>query len=188
MTDPDAARVRRFDELFASYLPVITAYCRWRSPSAADAEDAIAEVFLTCWRRLESVPAGSGAWAWLYAAARRVTANQRRAARRRQSLTERLRSLPSPPPMQPFPSPESSADLVRAALAELGPRDQEVLLLAVWEGLTPIEIATVLGCAAVTARGRLHRARRRFRAVYERLGTESVLPLNPERSLCDVSR
>jgi hypothetical protein len=44
-----------------------------------------------------------------------------------------------------------------------------VLLLAEWEGLPPAEITVVLGCLAITARGRLHRARRRFRTVFEAL-------------------
>ena len=55
------------------------------------------------------------------------------------------------------------------ALARLGPRDREVLLLAEWEGLSPAQIATVLGCLTVTARGRLHRARGRFRNAFEEL-------------------
>ena len=55
------------------------------------------------------------------------------------------------------------------ALARLGPRDREVLLLAEWEGLSPAQVASVLGCLTVTARGRLHRARRRFRDVFEEL-------------------
>jgi hypothetical protein len=44
-----------------------------------------------------------------------------------------------------------------------------VLLLAEWEDLPPTQIAVVLDCPAITARGRLHRARRRFRAVFEEL-------------------
>ena len=44
-----------------------------------------------------------------------------------------------------------------------------MLLLAEWEGLAPAEIAAVMGCLTVTARGRLHRARRRFRAAFEEL-------------------
>jgi DNA-directed RNA polymerase specialized sigma24 family protein len=44
-----------------------------------------------------------------------------------------------------------------------------VLLLAEWEDLSAAEIAAVMGCLAITARGRLHRARRRFRAVFEDL-------------------
>jgi DNA-directed RNA polymerase specialized sigma24 family protein len=59
--------------------------------------------------------------------------------------------------------------LVHEALRRLGPRDREVLLLAEWEDLAPAEIAAVMGCLAITARSRLHRARRRFRAVFEDL-------------------
>ena len=51
----------------------------------------------------------------------------------------------------------------------IGPGDREVLLLAEWEGLSPAQIAAVVGCPTVTARGRLHRARRRFRTIYEEL-------------------
>jgi DNA-directed RNA polymerase specialized sigma24 family protein len=56
------------------------------------------------------------------------------------------------------------AGRVGEALGALDPRDREVLLLAEWEGLAAAEIAKVMQCPAVTARGRLHRARRRFRA------------------------
>jgi RNA polymerase sigma-70 factor (ECF subfamily) len=61
---------------------------------------------------------------------------------------------------------------VHAALRRLGARDREVLLLAEWEGLTAAQIAAVVGCLTVTARGRLHRARLRFRAVFEQLARE----------------
>jgi Sigma-70, region 4 len=44
-----------------------------------------------------------------------------------------------------------------------------VLLLSEWEDLSPAQIAVVLGCGAMTARGRLHRARRRFRTAFENL-------------------
>jgi DNA-directed RNA polymerase specialized sigma24 family protein len=58
---------------------------------------------------------------------------------------------------------------VHDALRRLAPRDREILLLAEWAGLSPVEIAGVLGCLTVTARGRLHRARSRFRSVFEEL-------------------
>src|SRR5215218_9278899 len=158
MTDGERARRRRFDALFASYNPDILAYCGWRAGSASDAQDAAAEVFLTAWRRLDEVPDGDAARVWLYATARRVVANQRRSLRRRLALDERLR-LEEDPARDDMSSEES---LVHEALARLGVRDREVLLLAEREGLSSAEIAAVLGCPAVTARGRLHRARRRF--------------------------
>jgi DNA-directed RNA polymerase specialized sigma24 family protein len=46
-----------------------------------------------------------------------------------------------------------------------------VLLLAEWEGLSAAEISAVLGCLTVTARGRLHRARRRFRQAFDELAS-----------------
>jgi RNA polymerase sigma-70 factor (ECF subfamily) len=101
------------------------------------------------------------------ATARRVIANQRRSRRRHVALQERLAAAAAT--ADPARSSGREARLVHEALRRLRPVDREVLLLAEWEGLSSAEIAAVLGCLAVTARGRLHRARRRFRAVFDEL-------------------
>jgi RNA polymerase sigma factor (sigma-70 family) len=168
MTETDNERKQRFDALFAAHRSDVVSYCGWRASSASDAQDAAAEVFLTAWRRLDDVPEGDPARVWLYATARRVLANQRRASRRRVALTERL-ALEAETVSQEPPSLDREETLVYEALGRLGARDREVLLLAEWESLSPTQIATVLGCLTVTARGKLHRARRRFRAVFEEL-------------------
>jgi len=173
----DAAGRRRFDALFEGHRFDVASYCSWRATSRSDAEDAVAEVFLVAWRRIESVPSGDAARAWLYATARRVIANQRRSRRRRDALEDRLaRERPldasHTATVSTFAAsavamtPEDAT--VHAALARLSDRDREVLLLVEWEGLRPAELATVLGCREVTARGRLHRARSRFRDAFER--------------------
>jgi DNA-directed RNA polymerase specialized sigma24 family protein len=59
--------------------------------------------------------------------------------------------------------------VLRAALTSLSQRDQEVLRLVAWDGLTPAQLATALGCSPVAARARLHRARGRLA---RRLGIE----------------
>lgn len=168
MTEIDTERERRFDTLFAAYGSDIVAYCGWRAASASDAQDATAEVFLTAWRRLDDVPEGDAARVWLYATARRVLANQRRSSRRRVALNERL-ALEADSAPQESPALDHEEALVHEALDRLGSRDREVLLLAEWEGLSRAQIASVLGCLTVTAGGKLHRARRRFRAVFEEL-------------------
>ena len=175
MKQTDDQRQQRFDALFAAHGPDIVAYCTWRANPASDAQDAVAEVFLTAWRRLDELPEGDAARVWLYATARRVLANQRRATRRREALHERLAREPAPAAIEP---PEGEAALVREALLRLTARDREVLLLAEWEGLAPAQIAGVLGCLTVTAHGRLHRARRRFRDAFEalRAGDEEEAP------------
>jgi RNA polymerase sigma factor (sigma-70 family) len=159
-------RRRRFDVLFETYSSDIVAYCGWRAVSPSDAQDAVADVFLTAWRRLDDVPEDDAARVWLYATARRVIANQRRSNRRRSALHQRLAHEPATLPDEPSPDVDERS-LVHEALRRLSPRDREVLLLAEWEGLAPAEIAKVVGCLTVTARGRLHRARRRFRTAFE---------------------
>jgi RNA polymerase sigma factor (sigma-70 family) len=167
VTDRD--RKRRFDALFTSFARDLVVYCGWRAQSPSDAQDAAADVFLTAWRRLDEVPCGDAARVWLYATARRVLANQRRSNRRRAALEERL-ALELPRESVPRSAED---ELVHEALRRMSPLDREVLLLAEWEGLTPAQIGCVLGCLAVTARGRLHRARRRFRTAFEHVRAEA---------------
>lgn len=164
----------RFEALFDAHSRDIVGFCGWRCASSDDAQDAAADVFLAAWRRLDELPAGDAARLWLYATARRVIANQRRSHRRRAALRERLALEPAHTEERQR-SPEES--LVHDALRRLPARDREVLLLAEWEGLSPSEIARVVGCLGVTARGRVHRARRRFRGVFEQLSNPDERPV-----------
>jgi RNA polymerase sigma-70 factor (ECF subfamily) len=163
MSDKSSRR-QRFDSLFEAHKLDIASYCSWRTGSKADAEDALAEVFLVAWRKIDLVPSGDAARAWLYATARRVTANTRRSRRRRDALADRVSQERSNEEVHPMSANDTA---VHAALAKLSRADREVLLLVEWEGLRPAELAEVLGCQEVTARGRLHRARARFREAYE---------------------
>jgi RNA polymerase sigma factor (sigma-70 family) len=132
-----------------------------RAASREDAEDIVAETFLTAWRRLEQVPPGPGARPWLYGVARNALANQQRSKRRRARLTGLLLAESVLRATHPA---EVDTEIARAAaaFARLGDGDRELLRLAAWEGLDPGEIATVLGCSRNAARIRLHRARRRL--------------------------
>jgi DNA-directed RNA polymerase specialized sigma24 family protein len=59
---------------------------------AQSTQDVAAETFQVAWRRLEAVPFDAAPW--LYAVARRVLANERRAASRRAALPELTRDAP----------------------------------------------------------------------------------------------
>jgi RNA polymerase sigma factor (sigma-70 family) len=164
MSDNEALR---FDLLFDEHRRAVLAYALRRVDDPADAADALAETFLVAWRRLDDVPSGDDARPWLLAVARRVLSNQRRGARRRVGLADRLaRELSVYRPR----SPTETDLLVRRALAGLSEADREVLLLSAWEGLTPAQIGAVVGMRAVSVRSRLHRARRRLRSELEELG------------------
>jgi DNA-directed RNA polymerase specialized sigma24 family protein len=117
-TDTETGRRQRFDALFAAFSSDIVAYCGWRA-GASEAQDAVAEVFLTAWRRLDEVPEGDAARVWLYATARRVIANQRRSQRRRVALQERLALEPPPTPTEP--ASEGEETLVHDALRDSRP-------------------------------------------------------------------
>jgi len=55
MNEHETENRQRFNALFASYGPDIVAYCGWRAGTPSDAQDAVSEVFLTAWRRLDDV-------------------------------------------------------------------------------------------------------------------------------------
>lgn len=152
---------RRFSRLYEEHERQILRYALRRCDEPEDAADVVAETFLVAWRRLGDVPLGAEARLWLYATARRVLANHRRGVGRRTRLADRLREeLRRQIPSQP----SAAGDGVIEALAELGDADRELLMLIGMEELTPREAARVLGIGTVTARTRLHRARRRLRA------------------------
>ena len=155
--DRPASPEARFNALFARHYPAVFGYAV-RRVGRDEAGDAAAEVFTVAWRRLGRVPAEPETLPWLYGVARKVVANQERAARRRLRLEARAAASPA----EAIEAPGSAGLDLEAALLRLGPADREVLRLAAWEELQPAEIAAVLGCSANAAAVRLHRARQRL--------------------------
>lgn len=156
----------RFGRLYRDQGRAVLAYALRRVESPEDAADVVSETFLVAWRRLEEVPVGARERLWLYAVARRVTANLRRSEGRRTRLAERIaESLRSETLANPSPRGEAATAL--RAMRDLGEEDRELLLLVAWEELSPGQAAEVLGISSLAARSRLHRARRRLRALIE---------------------
>ena len=144
----------RFRALFEETYAAVRRYALHRGLSAADADDLVADVYTVAWRKLRDVPAGDPL-PWLLAVARNHWRNLIRKQRRERDLPARLGP-------QEASAPAARDDAVVTALASLPEADQEILRLIAWDDLTPQQAATVLGCTAVTARVRLHRARKRF--------------------------
>ena len=91
--DRPASPEARFNALFARHYPAVYGYAV-RRVGRDEAGDAAAEVFTVAWRRLGRVPAEPETLPWLYGVARRVVANQERAARRRLRLEARAAASP----------------------------------------------------------------------------------------------
>jgi RNA polymerase sigma-70 factor (ECF subfamily) len=148
--------------LFLQHSADVLAYALRRT-DAASAEDVVAEVFLIAWRRADRVPHTEPVL-WLYSVARRVLANQRRAARRRDALV----ALLGPLARRHAAEPEPAGSPLTEALARLRPDDRELLMLTAWEGLDAGDAAVVLGCTTQAVHTRLHRARGRLQAELDR--------------------
>ncbi len=147
----------RFQEIYRRHRPAVVAYARRRVPADA-VEDVVSETFLVCWRKLDGVP--EEPLPWLYAVARNTLANQRRAAARQ--TTRAIVETSGEAVFEGDPA-------LGAAFSRLSERDQEVLRLVAWEGLSLREAATVLGCSTVACRVRFHRAKNRLRERLEAL-------------------
>ena len=158
-----------FARLYESYYDQVVDFCRRRLASEL-VEDAVAETFLTAWRRLDTVPAGA-ALLWLYAIAHRVVGHQWRSAARQRRLEQRIRFLPRRPVSGADEAVVEAAEhhLVLEASARLGERDAEALRLVAWEQLSIAEIATVLEITPNAASQRLHRAKRNLAREYRKL-------------------
>jgi RNA polymerase sigma factor (sigma-70 family) len=166
----------RFDRLYSENLPLILGYAARRCAEYSDAADVAAEVFTILWRRLDEVPAGEERL-WLFGVARRTLANHRRGQQRRSELTQRLEEAMLTHHVSAVP--EGRAAIVSHAVAQLPDRDRELLTLAVWDGLSPTEIAMLEGIPAGTVRSQLMRARTRLRRQLER----PPRPVAPEPAL-----
>jgi RNA polymerase sigma-70 factor (ECF subfamily) len=158
-TEPDqsASRRARLEALFDAHGRAVYAYARRRA-GAADADEVVSETFLVVWRRLDDVPAE--ARPWLLGVARRCLANVTRGEARQFAVKLRLADT-APAPVADVQQQAMSSE-VRRSLDRLSPGEREAITLVAWDGLTPDEVATTLGCSRAAVYLRLHRARRRL--------------------------
>ena len=149
---------QRFREAYDEHVRAVAAFALRRAPTAADAEDVVAETFLVAWRRFADAP--SDLRPWLFGVARHVLRHHYRAGQRRDALSARLGEALA----ALGPGAADDGWLVDA-LRRLPERDRDVLTLTAWEGLSHAEAGLVLGCSPAAVAVRLHRVRRRLEAL-----------------------
>lgn len=148
-----------FTDDVAIHMDAVYRYFVRRSPRQ-DADDLTADVFATAWRRRDDVPRGA-VLPWLYRTAGFTLANHRRRA-----LVLPLRPLDVPADSDHAERVAAHDELSRA-LAQLSPRDREVLLLHAWDGLDGTELGQALGISRSGAQAALSRARAHLRDHWE---------------------
>jgi RNA polymerase sigma-70 factor, ECF subfamily len=162
----DDAAVR---ECVSRFGPIVWGLARRMSPTRADAEDAVQEIFLDLWEHGGRYDAARGSEeVFVAVVARRRLIDRRRKVQRR-PVTESLDAAPGGREALEEVSHdggiETSAEAAMAARAMNGlrPEQREVLRLSVAEGLTHEEIAEHTGMPVGTVKAHARRGLIRIR-------------------------
>jgi RNA polymerase sigma-70 factor (ECF subfamily) len=154
---PDAELVRAaqagdsssFEMLYRKYAPVVHSILLGRLP-AADADDVTQNVFITAWKRLDSLRDPAAFAGWIARVARNAAEDHRRRGRESIALDTS------------YAARERQADAAEAAQAleairRLPEAYRETLVLRLVEGMTGAEIAERTGLTEGSVRVNLHR-------------------------------
>jgi RNA polymerase sigma-70 factor, ECF subfamily len=157
----------RFDALYREAASDVFAYALTLLRDRAAAEDVTAAAFERAYRRQGSFDPRRGTQrAWLFGIARNAALDELRLRRRSAAL------LADPEDVAAGDRAADAADhddaalrraTVSAALAQLDPRERELISLKFHAGLSNAEIAKVLGVSESNAGTRVHRAVTRLR-------------------------
>jgi RNA polymerase sigma factor (sigma-70 family) len=159
-----------YAEFFRRHVRAVTAFGLRRCSTPDQVADLVADTFLIALHAAHRYKAETEtALPWLYGIARRVILRQRRTRSRRDSVMGRLARFEPE-----FRDSEEDAvaaaldaarqaPLLQAALRRLSDSEREVLELVAYDGLTPTEVAIVLGVSPNAVRLRLSRARKKMR-------------------------
>jgi RNA polymerase sigma-70 factor (ECF subfamily) len=172
---------RAFAPLYDHYFPRVHAYVCYRVYDPQDAEDVIADVFLRAiqnlqrfkWRHTNSFAA------WLFRIAHNLVVDYGRQRKRAGLSLEPEASMvkvadPSPLPEDILAQQEAFQHM-RALIATLSSRRQEVITLRFYAGLRNHEIARVLGLGERTVAAHLCRA-------LQDLQDRCAAPAQPQRA------
>lgn len=145
-----------FGILFQRHGPAVHSYLA-RRVGRQEADDLLSEVWLRAFRGRSGLR-GPNSLPWLFGIAHNVVRAHWRHGNR-PTLPLHLHDMPDPSPdADDRLVAQAQQQSIRRALAILSDNDRDVLLLVVWEQLTPSEAASALGLPQGTARSRLHRA------------------------------
>jgi RNA polymerase sigma-70 factor (ECF subfamily) len=168
-----AARCRAGDrdaceELYRRHAPRVLGLARRMVGPSEDAEDAVQDVFLAVFRKLDSFRGESSLGTWLYRLAMNVCLDRLRSRGTRESkVTDAFdaddASNVGPPQPAGRLSPGAAIDLERA-IAALPEAARAAFLLHDVEGFDHQEVGAILGIAEGTSKSQVHKARLRIRA------------------------
>jgi RNA polymerase sigma-70 factor, ECF subfamily len=135
--------------------------------SASDAEDVLQTVFLRLVRRNEKIDLSPSPGSYFHRAAVNASLDLLRSRTRSRSVS--LEEVAPAATESSEPSPETQyvdrelQNQIRRAIAMLGPKAAQIIVLKYFEGHSNLEIARILGTSQMVIGVLLHRARTRLR-------------------------
>ena len=150
--EPDAA----IRQLHSQYAPALHRYAERFCPDRASADDIVQETFIRAWRHLPLLRTDDRMIRpWLFRVARNLLIDANRAARARPTVVPgRAGDVGTDSGLEEV----LDRELVSAALQQLSPAHQTVLVETFYRGGTMATVARELGIPHGTARSRLHYA------------------------------
>lgn len=146
---------------YEEHYPLVHDAVRRFGVRAEAVDDAVQETFVTAYRRRNSFRGGSSV-AWLYAIARRVASNTRRADYRHGRKKSALKHAGVHAPAPPRPETGAAVAVVERFLGGLRRQEREVFALSEIEGLSGPEIARCMDANLATTYFRIREVRKRF--------------------------
>lgn len=175
-TDPEI-----FEAFYREHVKGVEGFIARRTGDRDRAADLTAEVFLAAIGAAHRYRPSRGApKAWLYGIARTVVASDRRQIGREQARVERLRAsvlLDEEDAAQIEVRIEAAAQFrhLYETMDRLPESERAILELVAIDELSVTEAAAAVGVRSVTARVRLHRARRKLRSEFEAAATQPTV-------------
>jgi len=164
--DPSA-----FDELYRRYFDRLHRFCQRHTSDVHEAEEIAQEAFVRALRSMDRLTGERRFYPWMTVIAKRLTIDRHRKLARVEVTDEP--DLGSVDPELDHLFAAVDAQHVHEALAQVGPRHREVLLLREAEGLSYAEIGERMEVPVTTVEALLHRARKALRREFAAVGGES---------------
>jgi RNA polymerase sigma-70 factor (ECF subfamily) len=166
-----------FDAVYRAHVDRVARWAARLGGPTIDAQDVVQDVFVVVHRELGKFRGEAKLTTWLYEITAKQVRHRRRTDRRRRWLRGLFGASLSQSAWQPRAPIRVVADrqlttLVYRVLDSLSDRDRTLLILFDVEGHSGEEIAEMIGAKLPSVWVRLHRARKRFRAVVQALPPE----------------
>ncbi len=174
---PESAQRPRFEELYRSHFEYVARNMRRFGVDGSQIEDAVQDVFLVMYRRIDDLRPGVSPRAFLFAIGLRVANGYRRSVRRKGTTSLDLQSL-ADAARSPFEWTASlqAGRMLQRFLSILDRERREVFMLAELEEMTAPEISQTLQVNLSTVYTRLRAARQRFVAYLDACADNECAP------------